>query len=142
MDVMGSALARALAPAIRILTVSPGVVATDFVPGRDQAWNDKAAAATPLKRVASAEDIARAVLACATHLTFSTGSVIQVDGGRLEHALRNLVGNAIAHGAEPNHHDGDVERDRLVDNLIDVVERYGDKNGVGPFNRKVGNLVF
>ena len=82
MDVMGSALARALAPAIRILTVSPGVVATDFVPGRDQAWNDKAAAATPLKRVASVEDIARAVLACATHLTFSTGSVIQVDGGR------------------------------------------------------------
>ncbi|HSZ53869.1 MAG TPA: SDR family oxidoreductase [Caulobacteraceae bacterium] len=82
MDVMGAALARALAPAIRVLTVSPGVVDTDFVPGRDRAWSDKAAAATPLKRLASAEDVARAVLACAVHLPFSTGSVIQVDGGR------------------------------------------------------------
>lgn len=81
-DVMGAALARALAPAIRVLTVSPGVVDTDFVPGRDPAWNARAAAATPLKRLAAAEDVARAVLACATHLTFSTGSVIQVDGGR------------------------------------------------------------
>jgi hypothetical protein len=37
---------------------------------------------------------------------------------------------------------GDVERDRLVDDLIDVVERSGDKNGVGSFNQKVGNSVF
>jgi 3-oxoacyl-[acyl-carrier protein] reductase len=82
MDVMSSALARALAPAIRVLTVSPGVVDTDFVPGRDAAWNEKQAATTPLKRLTSPEDVARAVLACATSLAFSTGSVIQVDGGR------------------------------------------------------------
>jgi 3-oxoacyl-[acyl-carrier protein] reductase len=82
MDVMGAALARALAPAIRVLTVSPGVVDTTFVPGRDKAWNDKQAATTPLKAVASPEIVAEAVLACATLLTFSTGSVIQVDGGR------------------------------------------------------------
>jgi hypothetical protein len=37
---------------------------------------------------------------------------------------------------------GDVERDRLVGNLIDVVERSGDKNGVGSFNQKVANLIF
>lgn len=37
---------------------------------------------------------------------------------------------------------GDVERDRLVDNLIDVVERSGDKNGVGSFDGKVANLIF
>ena len=82
MDVMGAALARALAPAIRVLTVSPGVVDTDFVPGRDRAWSEKAAASTPLKRLASAEDVGRAVLACAVNLPFTTGSVIQVDGGR------------------------------------------------------------
>ena len=81
-DVMGSALARALAPEIRVLTVSPGVVDTNFVPGRDQSWSDRAAASTPLKRLGSVDDIARAVLACAAHLPFSTGSVIQVDGGR------------------------------------------------------------
>jgi 3-oxoacyl-[acyl-carrier protein] reductase len=81
-DVMGSALARALAPEIRVMTVSPGIVATGFVPGRDLAWQEKQAAATPLKRVASPEDVGKAVLACAVGLTFSTGSVVQVDGGR------------------------------------------------------------
>lgn len=37
---------------------------------------------------------------------------------------------------------GDDERDRLVDNLIDVVERSGEKNGVGSFDGKVANLIF
>ena len=82
LDVMGVALARALAPQIRVLTVAPGVVDTEFVAGRTAEQNAKIAAGTPLQRVASAEDVARAVLACATHLTFSTGSTVQVDGGR------------------------------------------------------------
>ncbi len=82
MDVMGMALARALAPAIRVLTVSPGVVDTDFVPGRDLAAREKAGRATPLQRLCTPEDVAQVVLACATTLGYSTGSVIQVDGGR------------------------------------------------------------
>ncbi len=82
MDIMGAALARALAPAIRVLTVSPGVVDTQFVPGRDKAWGEKQAAATPLKALVSPAQVADAVLACATALRFSTGSIIQVDGGR------------------------------------------------------------
>ena len=81
-DVMTKSLARALAPEIRVLAVSPGAVATGFVPGRGEAFNKATAATTPLKRVASADDVARAVLACATHLTFSTGQTIVVDGGR------------------------------------------------------------
>jgi 3-oxoacyl-[acyl-carrier protein] reductase len=81
-DVMGKSLARALAPEVRVMTVSPGVVATGFVPGRGAEFNDKAAASTPLKRVATAEDVAQAVLACATHLSYSTGATIIVDGGR------------------------------------------------------------
>ncbi len=81
-DVMGKSLARALAPQVRVMTVSPGVVATDFVPGRGAEFNEKAAASTPLKRVATAEDVAEAVLACATHLSYSTGATIVVDGGR------------------------------------------------------------
>jgi 3-oxoacyl-[acyl-carrier protein] reductase len=82
MDVMGMALARALAPEIRVLTVSPGVVDTDFVPGRDRSAREKTAATTPLKRLCAPQDVAEAVLACAATLRFSTGSVIQVDGGR------------------------------------------------------------
>jgi 3-oxoacyl-[acyl-carrier protein] reductase len=82
LDVMTVALARALAPKIRILNVSPGVVDTSFVPGRGADFNDKVAASTPLARIGTPEDIAAAVTACATHLTFSTGVNIVVDGGR------------------------------------------------------------
>jgi 3-oxoacyl-[acyl-carrier protein] reductase len=82
LDIMTVALARALAPEIRVLAVSPGVVDTEFVAGRTAEANARIAAGTPLKRVASTDEVARAVLACATHLTFSTGSIIQVDGGR------------------------------------------------------------
>jgi 3-oxoacyl-[acyl-carrier protein] reductase len=82
LDVMAVSLGRALAPHIRVLNVAPGVVDTTFVPGRDQAWNDKQAATTPLKRIGTPEDVAKAVEACATTLTFATGTTIQVDGGR------------------------------------------------------------
>jgi 3-oxoacyl-[acyl-carrier protein] reductase len=81
-DVMGLSLARALAPAIRVLTVSPATVDTDFVPGRDKAAREKQGRATPLGRLCTPEDVAAVVLACATTLTYSTGSIIQVDGGR------------------------------------------------------------
>jgi 3-oxoacyl-[acyl-carrier protein] reductase len=81
-DVMTKALARALAPEIRVLVVAPGVVDTGFVPGRNVDFNDKVAASTPLKRIATPDDIAAAIVACATHLGFSTGTTIVVDGGR------------------------------------------------------------
>lgn len=81
-DVMTKSLARVLAPEIRVLGVSPGVVDTGFVPGRGAEFNATTAKTTPLKRVASADDVASAILACATHLTFSTGTTIVVDGGR------------------------------------------------------------
>ena len=81
-DVMTKSLARALAPAIRVMAVSPGVVATDFVPGRGAEALAKIAPTIPLKRVGTADDGARAILACATHLDYSTGSIVLVDGGR------------------------------------------------------------
>jgi len=81
-DVMTKSLARVLAPEVRVLGVSPGAVDTSFVPGRGADFNARAAATTPLKRVAQAEDVAAAILACATHLTFSTGTTLVVDGGR------------------------------------------------------------
>jgi len=82
LDVMGKALARALAPEVRVLTVSPGVVDSGFVPGRGADFNAKAGAATPLKRVGTPDDVAAAIEACATSLRFATGQVLVVDGGR------------------------------------------------------------
>lgn len=82
-DVMTKSLARVLAPEVRVLGVSPGAVDTNFVPGRGAEFNAKAAASIPLKRVATADDVGAAIVACATHLAYSTGSTILVDGGRI-----------------------------------------------------------
>jgi NAD(P)-dependent dehydrogenase (short-subunit alcohol dehydrogenase family) len=75
-------LAKVLAPAIRVLCVSPGVVDSSFVTGRGADFNDKTAATTPLKRIGTPEDVASAIEACVTHLRFSTGTRIVIDGGR------------------------------------------------------------
>jgi 3-oxoacyl-[acyl-carrier protein] reductase len=82
MDTLTKSLARALAPAIRVMSVSPGIVDTDFVPGRGAEQLAKLAPTIPLRRVATPDDVARAIIATATHLTYSTGSLIIVDGGR------------------------------------------------------------
>jgi len=82
LDVLGKGLARALAPEVRVLTVSPGVVESTFVPGRGAEFNAKAGAATPLKRVGTPDDVAAAIEACATTMRFATGQVFVVDGGR------------------------------------------------------------
>jgi len=79
---MGKALARSLAPTVRVLTVSPGVVESSFVPGRGADFNAKAAASTPLKRIGQPDDVAAAIEACATTLRFATGQTFVVDGGR------------------------------------------------------------
>ena len=82
LDTMSDALARALAPEIRLLCVSPGMVDTAFVPGRGPDEVRAAAGKTPLRRVVTADDVARAVMACITELTLSTGVRITVDAGR------------------------------------------------------------
>ena len=81
-DVMTKSLARVLAPEVRVLAVAPGVVETSFVPGHGADFNAKTAATTLLKRIATAEDIASAIVACATQLGFATGTTFVVDGGR------------------------------------------------------------
>jgi 3-oxoacyl-[acyl-carrier protein] reductase len=79
-DTLTQSLARAFGP-VRFVSVSPASVDTDFVAGRSRAEIEKKAAQSPLGRVVTAEDVARAVLACATHLTTATGTRIVIDGG-------------------------------------------------------------
>ena len=81
-DNLTKSLARALAPDIRVISVSPGLVDTEFVRGLDQSWRDEQAGRTPLRRLADPEEVARAVLAAGTSLTFTTGAILSVDGGR------------------------------------------------------------
>ena len=82
LDNLTCSLARALAPKIRVVSVAPGLADTEFVQGLDANWRDQQALATPLGRLALPQEVADAVLALATRLTFTTGAVIPVDGGR------------------------------------------------------------
>jgi 3-oxoacyl-[acyl-carrier protein] reductase len=82
LDNMTKALARALAPRIRVVSVSPGLVDTEFVKSLDESWRDEQAARAPLGRLATPQEVAAAVAAVITTLTCTTGSVVKVDGGR------------------------------------------------------------
>ncbi|MCW5623239.1 MAG: SDR family oxidoreductase [Burkholderiales bacterium] len=82
LDSMTKSLARALAPEIRVVSVSPGLVDTEFVKNLDQAWRDEQASRTPLRRLAAPSEVGAAVLAVATTLTYTNGCIIPVDGGR------------------------------------------------------------
>jgi 3-oxoacyl-[acyl-carrier protein] reductase len=82
-DSITRSLARALAPKIRVVSVSPGWVLGEYSKNIDPVYLQTQIDKTPLGRLAIAEDVANTVLALATHLTFTTGSIIPVDGGRL-----------------------------------------------------------
>jgi len=83
LDTMTKSLARALAPEIRVISVAPGLVKTDFTENFDSAWIENYLRITPLKRMVLPEDIASAVIAAAVYLPSSTGIVLPVDAGRL-----------------------------------------------------------
>ncbi|MEO9803128.1 MAG: SDR family oxidoreductase [Reichenbachiella sp.] len=81
-DSMTRSLGRALAPDIRVVSLSPGWVmgeyASTFSPEYIQEQKDK----TPLARIANPEDVAQAVVTISESFTFSTGCIFPVDGGR------------------------------------------------------------
>jgi 3-oxoacyl-[acyl-carrier protein] reductase len=82
LDALTIALAKILAPKIRVFSVSPAGVDTDFVPGRSREHLLKLAERMPLARLTTPDDVAKAVVACIVNLTSSTGIVVPVDEGR------------------------------------------------------------
>jgi pteridine reductase len=76
---MTRAMAKALAPDVRVNAVAPGVV---LLP---EGWSEDSAerlrSTTPLQRLGSAEDVAQAVVYL-LEAGYVTGEVIRVDGGR------------------------------------------------------------
>jgi len=74
-------LARELGPQVRVNAISPGPVMWPE-DGVDVALRDKIVSRTALKRIGTAEDVARAVLFLATEAPFVTGQILAVDGGR------------------------------------------------------------
>ena len=82
LDSMTRSLGRALAPSIRVVSVSPGWVAGEYAERMPPEVLDAQRQATPLRRLGTAADVAAAVSAVVGDLPFTTGSIVAVDGGR------------------------------------------------------------
>ncbi len=76
------ALARDLAPEVRVNAVAPGAI---LWPERDtdQIAQQRLISRTPLKRMGTTDEVAETVLYLIRDATFVTGHVIPVDGGRM-----------------------------------------------------------
>jgi 3-oxoacyl-[acyl-carrier protein] reductase len=81
MITLTKSLARAFAPEVRVNAVAPGPVQTRWLADH-QDMVEQAMKVTPLKRPATADDIAEAILFLAHTATLMTGQVLVVDGGR------------------------------------------------------------
>jgi 3-oxoacyl-[acyl-carrier protein] reductase len=81
-DTLTHSLALALAPEVRVASVSPGFVATEAATKNfDQSIRDNHMSRTPLKRFTTPRDIGDAIIAL-TRMTAVTGVIIPVDTGR------------------------------------------------------------
>jgi 3-oxoacyl-[acyl-carrier protein] reductase len=78
---MTMSLARALAPDIRVNAISPALTDTELIKGWKE-YKTEQISKTPLRRLATCEDIADTVFALVSSLTYITGQNINVDGGR------------------------------------------------------------
>ena len=78
---MTKALARDLAPAVRVNGVAPGAVLWPDA-GKNAAEQAELIEHTPLKRMGTPDDIAATVLWLLRDAPFVTGEIVRVDGGR------------------------------------------------------------
>ena len=82
MDSMTRSLARALAPKIRVLSVSPGWVVGEYMERFPADYVESQRQATPLRRHSQPEDVAETVWAAHNALPMATGVILPVDGGQ------------------------------------------------------------
>jgi 3-oxoacyl-[acyl-carrier protein] reductase len=80
---MTMSLARALAPAIRVVAVAPSLMETPMTDMWTPQQRAQRIASNPLKRIGQPEEVAAVILGLATTMTFVNGTIIPVDGGSL-----------------------------------------------------------
>ncbi len=74
----------ALAPAVRINAVAPGLTDTDMVAGSDPVWRQSVIDNTPMQRMGTADEIAQMILfQLSDRSSFSTGQTMVASGGRI-----------------------------------------------------------
>jgi len=82
---LSMALARVLAPEVRVNCVAPGFIATRWLKeGLGELYEpvrQRTAEGTPLRRVATPEDVAQVILGLIESADFVTGQTVVVDGG-------------------------------------------------------------
>jgi len=74
------ALARVMAPEVRVNGIAPGIVLTRWVAGREEHIK-RYADGIPLGRIAGPEDVSEVAYSLIAHSDFVTGQIIVVDGG-------------------------------------------------------------
>jgi 3-oxoacyl-[acyl-carrier protein] reductase len=74
---------RLAADKIQVFEIRPGVIRTDMIAKVEKSYDEKIAAGLiPQRRMGEPQDVARAIRAIADGLLdYSTGQVIDVDGG-------------------------------------------------------------
>lgn len=85
LEMITRTIARNMAPTVRCVTVSPGVL-THITSGskpRPEGFYESMSATFPLKRIGTPDDIAATVEAIATTIRYATGVEFLIDGGRL-----------------------------------------------------------
>lgn len=75
-------LARALAPKIRVIAISPPLVSDSNFAGYSVDVKIKSAMKIPLRRGSTCDDVANAIEAYSTMVRFTTGVIVSIDGGR------------------------------------------------------------
>jgi len=80
MVTLTKSLARALAPEIRVNAVLPGFVRTRFAGWTEDAFSSSEKI-TPLRKLATVDDVAEAALFFCAHALGTTGETLVVDGG-------------------------------------------------------------
>ncbi len=81
-------LANELAPGVRVNSISPGLVKTEFARALWERWGEQLAESLPLKRIGEPQDVSGAALFLASDLSrWITGTNLVVDGGALVRGL-------------------------------------------------------
>lgn len=76
------ALARSVAPDVRVNVLCPGWIETAFGAGADRSFHERVAASTPMRRWGTPDDVAAtAVWLASPRASFITGQAININGG-------------------------------------------------------------